>query len=326
MSEYMCNVTEPGKPSAPGNLSLERRAAMLLGGESVPSAVIQALLNNQTMKPIINGHSDVVVLHHFTPLDGGLELSVLRRNLAGPMQFRCISMGLDAESAKLAENKLARCVLLDWKDGSHKLLPPQAITFVAELPAHDQQRFASPPLPADFSVMSISSEGKPEISVTWRKKWSEDPVYGPAWVEELKKSDEILTSPAAGMVVPAGAEGGGSDSQGEVPGVSYGDEWQPRDKDLAGVSHQCQSEIANVTLLITQEAAVYLTVDGPGPVRISSDKTIFKMPAADWFKPPKSTRLLANEGEKWLHVFELNSDEAAVTQRLFRNIFSFFVI
>ena len=126
------------------------------------------------------------------------------------------------------------------------------------------------------------------------------------------------------MAMPAGAEGGGSDSQAEGPGVSYGDGWQPRDKDLAGVSHQCESEIPNVTLLITQEGAVYLTVDGPGPFTIPSDKTLFRMPAADWFKPPKSTRLLAKEEEKWLHVF--NSDGAAVTQRLLSNISSVFVI
>ena len=181
MSEYLCNVTEPGRPTAPPNLSLEKRAAMLFGGESVPSAVIQALLHNQTLKPIINGHNDVVVLHHFTPLDGGLELSVLRRNLAGPMQFRCCSIGLDAESAKLAQNKLVRCVLLDWKENTNKLLAPQAITFVAELPSHDQQRFSTPPLPSGFSIMSINPEtNKPEFTLTMRKKWSEDPVYGPA--------------------------------------------------------------------------------------------------------------------------------------------------
>ena len=127
----------------------------------------------QPLKPIINGHNDVVVLHHFTPLDGGLELSVLRRNLAGPMQFRCCSIGLDAESAKLAQNKLVRCVLLDWKENTNKLLAPQAITFVAELPAHDQQRFSTPPLPSGFSIMSINPEtNKPEFTLTMRKKWS----------------------------------------------------------------------------------------------------------------------------------------------------------
>ena len=101
-------------------------------------------------------HNDVVVLHHFAPLDGGLELSVLRRKLAGPIQFRCISIGLDAERAKLAQHKLARYVLLDWKENANKLLGPQAITFVAELPAHDQQRFSTPPLPSDFSIMTIN--------------------------------------------------------------------------------------------------------------------------------------------------------------------------
>ena len=43
------------------------------------------------------------------------------------------------------------------------------------------------------------------------------------------------------------------------------------------------------------------------------DKPIFKMGACDWFKPPKSTRLLASDSEKYLYLFECHSDMVKAT-------------
>lgn len=320
VSEYPCSVTEPGKPSTPGNLSLERRAALLLGGESVPGTIIKALINNQSGKPILSSHADMVVLHNYTPLDGGFELSVIRQNLIGPVQFRCCSFGLDAESSILAQKKVARSVLLDWKDNTNKLVPPQAITFKADLPAQDAQRFQAPPLPSDFSILTINSETQlPEISTTLRKKWADDPVYGPSWLAEIRKADEILTSPAARDRViaagqqEAGREGGQSTEEAQV----MPDDWTVKEKSglsAFGSVHECNAEIPNVTINIAQQGEsvqVFLTV--ARAMTVPANELLFKMASADWFKPPKSTRLLASDTEKHLHVFELHTDEAPVT-------------
>lgn len=122
MAEYPCNATEPGRPTTPANLGLEKRAALLLGGESVPTAIIKSLLINHSGKPILNSHGDMLVCHHYTPLDGGLELFLLKQNLVGPVQYRCCSFGLDAEGAQMALSKVARNLLLDWKNNANKLL------------------------------------------------------------------------------------------------------------------------------------------------------------------------------------------------------------
>lgn len=314
MAEYPCNATEPGRPTTPANLGLEKRAALLLGGESVPTAIIKSLLINHSGKPILNSHGDMLVCHHYTPLDGGLELFLLKQNLVGPVQYRCCSFGLDAEGAQMALSKVARNLLLDWKNNANKLLPAGGLVFNPDLSSQDAQRFAAPPVPADFSMISLNRETQlPEISVNVRKKWADDPVYAPEWIQELSKADEILTSPAARAIIPGegGAGEGGAQGQGipeELP-----DEWKVKEKSVNAL-HECQSEISNVTIHVAEhEGSVQVFLTAARAMTIPADEVLFKLASGDWFKPPKSTRLLASDSENHLHVFEVHTDEAMVT-------------
>lgn len=321
ISEYPCSVTEPGRPTNPSNLNAERRAALLLGGESVPTVVLKSLLNNQSGKPILSSHADIVVCHNFTPLDAGLEHAVLRQNLIGPVQYRCCSVGLDAESAQWTNSKVARSLLLDWKASSFKLIPNGPMQFQPDLQTSDAQRFGAPPVPTDFTLFTLDPQTNlPQISISLRKKWAEDPVYGPAWIEELKKADEILTSPAGrDRLIQAGNQGagaeGGQSSEG-ADAAELPDGWDVQDKSglsALGSIHECASEIPNVNLHVAQqgdEVKVFMSVKRA--MTVPADQVLFKMAAADWFKPPKSTRLLASDSELWLHVFELHTDEAPV--------------
>ena len=197
------------------------------------------------------------MLHGFSLNFSGFSL-VLYYFLWNFFEFLWMFSGFSMDFLKLAENKVARCVLLDWKENANKLLAPMN-----------------------------PETNKPEITVTMRRKWFEDPVYGPSWIEELKKADAILTSPAARMALPGDAEGGGtygSESQ-EAEAVSLPDEWQVRDKSgLAGLGHvhECASDIPKVTINVVEheeKVQVFLTADGP--MTIPADVVLFKMPAAD---------------------------------------------
>ena len=99
-SDYVLTAAQPGAPSSPGNLSLEKQAAHLLAGESVPMALFQALLHtsDSSPKPILTKRSDAVAVFNFCPHDGGLELGCLKANNKGPSSWQVCSLGLDLGS------------------------------------------------------------------------------------------------------------------------------------------------------------------------------------------------------------------------------------
>ena len=108
---------------------------------------------------------------------------------------------------------------------------------------------------------------------------------------------------------PAGEEG-----QGQK--IELTDSWLVMKKDgLTNIQHTCSSEIPDVCLhLVHHETDGYqLFVEATKSMTLPKDKALFRTGPADWFKPPKSTRLLANETEKFLYVFECRSDLQLVT-------------
>ena len=72
--------------------------------------------------------------------------------------------------------------------------------------------------PPELKLMSCNAEGKASLSANIRCRWSSDPVYGPEWVAELRKCDELCTgerqdaaavASVATTVAPiAGSDGG----------------------------------------------------------------------------------------------------------------------
>ncbi|CAJ1456696.1 unnamed protein product, partial [Effrenium voratum] len=276
-SDYVLTAAQPGAPSSPGNLSLEKRAAHLLAGESVPMALFQALLHtsDSSPKPILTKRSDAVAVFNFCP------------HVAG------------------------------WSWGG-------VLQTAAGLPDAEAKRFSDPPMP-ELTLMTVSTEGKAVVPSQIRKKWSSDPVYGPEWLAELRKCDELATgnveTTAAAMAAASSGSGSAATTvvtaeetgaAGELPA-----EWEAQPASLLDgrTTHTCATEIKGLNLVMglgdgeLDSLKVYLQAQESLTVK-AKEKALFKMGAADWYKPPKSTRLLASDNEKHLYVFELNSDTA----------------
>ncbi|CAJ1379393.1 unnamed protein product [Effrenium voratum] len=300
-SDYVLTAAQPGAPSSPGNLSLEKRAAHLLAGESVPMALFQALLHtsDSSPKPILTKRSDAVAVFNFCPHDGGLELGCLKANNKGPSSWRVCSLGLDLLSAQACQGGVLQTA--------------------AGLPDAEAKRFSDPPMP-ELTLMTVSTEGKAVVPSQIRKKWSSDPVYGPEWLAELRKCDELATgnveTTAAAMAAASSGSGSAATTvvtaeetgaAGELPA-----EWEAQPASLLDgrTTHTCATEIKGLNLVMgLGDLKVYLQAQESLTVK-AKEKALFKMGAADWYKPPKSTRLLASDNEKHLYVFELNSDTA----------------
>ena len=130
----------------------------------------------------------------------------------------------------------------------------------------------------------------------------------------MKKCDELLTSTealrAGGSSEPAAAVAAAAD--GVAGGGSLPDDWVPKPKEsLKNITHTCTSDIENLSLHIVQSEGdenptIYLEANED--MTVPTNKPVFKVGASDWFKPPKSTRLLANEAERSLYLFEVRSD------------------
>ena len=80
---------------------------------------------------------------------------------------------------------------------------------------------------------------------------------------------------------------------------------------MKNITHTCTSDIENLSLHIVQSEGdenptIYLEANED--MTVPTNKPVFKVGASDWFKPPKSTRLLANEAERSLYLFEVRSD------------------
>ena len=314
-SDYALQTTpQPGAPTTAANLSLEKRAMNLLAGEDVPAVLFDSLLHTSdgAPKPLLTKRSDVVTLLNWTPYEGGPETACLRANLQGPSAWKCCSLTLDTESGKMCEARLARSLLLDWKTGNHQLMPKPQLVFEAELPQHEVEKFRGTEI-SGLTIMKMNG-ALPEIPAEVRRKWSSDPVYATEWIAELKKCDELLTSPealrAGGSSEPVAAVAAAADDV--AGGGSLPDDWVPKPKEsLRNITHACTSDIENLSLHIVQSEGdgnptIYLEANED--MTVPTNKPVFKVGASDWFKPPKSTRLLANEAERSLYLFEVRSD------------------
>ena len=252
---------------------------------------------------------------NFTPYEAGLELACVRSHLKGPCSWKSCSLSLDVEAAKVCESRVARQLILDWKTAAFQLMPTLQFVFKAELPEHEAQRFHDPGFP-DLTLMKFDSDGCAVIPSDVRKKWSNDPCYGPEWIEALKSCDESATAP--GSLEPPAEEStkGPAGEEGQGQKIELTDSWLVMKKDgLTNIQHTCSSEIPDVCLhLVHHETDGYqLFVEATKSMTLPKDKALFRTGPADWFKPPKSTRLLANETEKFLYVFECRSDLQLVT-------------
>eukprot|EP00435_Cladocopium_sp_Y103_P060440 s1331_g22.t1 len=275
-SEWVVPSIQPGSATSPSTMSLEKRAIHLLAGESVPQVLLDSLLltSDGTPKPILSKRSDAVIVLNFTPYEAGLELACMRANLKGPCTWKSCSLSLDVAAAKVCESRVARQLILDWKTAAFQLMPAPQFVFKAELPEHEAQRFHDPGTP-ELALMKFDSDGRALIPSDVRRKWANDPCYGPEWLEALKK--------------------------GQQAQVELSDSWSAKKKeDLANIQHTCSSEIPDVCLhLVHHETDGYqLFVEAAKAMTLPKDKVLFRTGPADWFKPPKSTRLLANESEK----------------------------
>ena len=312
-SEYVITTPQPGIASSPQNMSIEKRAAHLLSGEHVPMRLLESILHTSDATPkwIPAKRSDTVQVLNFTPHDGGLELGCLKANMRGPAMWRACSIGMDALSSQVVGSRVGRAMLLDWKDGNFKLQPEPSLKFQARLPESD--RYPAPEQPV-FTIMGINEEGRPTISNEWRRKWSSDPVYGPEWCTELKKADEIATGTQ--LMAPSQNTAGDASQNAAGEEGNFPAEWEPQTLPLEA-AHVCASDIQNLSIVIVgsgDDLKVYIKADEALVVKPSA-QGLFRMGPAEWFKPPKSTRLLATGPgtEKCLHIFECNSDTALAT-------------
>ena len=325
-ADYAVHSTQPGGPSSPANLSLEKRALQLLSGEDVAMCLMESLLHSadSTPKPILSKRSDVVVVLHWSPYEGGLETAVCRANLRGPMAWKSCSLSMNAEHAKLCEARMAKHLLLDWKSNNFQLMVKPQLLFQADLPEQEAAKYEADPLQG-LQMLQFEG-GRPQIPSSVRRKWSSDVVYSADWMQELKKCDELLTSPEAASLTGGSAVSAAEPGEGQ--GSDLPEQWQVKGKEaLPTIAHTCTCDIANLCLHVVQSeteenAMIYL--EAKEGMTVPSNKALFKMGQCEWFKPPKSTRLLNNESERCLHIFEVRSDLVPATYH--KPLFNLFCI
>lgn len=97
----------------------------------------------------------------------------------------------------------------------------------------------------------------------------------------------------------------------EAP-VQFEGEWSIIEREAIpeGTVHEFATDVdGNLKFLLwikDDQTKLYLT--STSDVAVPLDKPIFWHARTDWFRPPKSTRLLANSDETKIHVFDVAND------------------
>ena len=296
-SDYFCPVTEPGSATTTSNMSLERRVAQTLGGESVPHALFEALLHNgnNPPQPLLSGPMDSVCVFHQTPLDGCVETVCLKTSLQMKGSMRCYSASKQAEGCISALNVMQRKVLLDWKNSSFQVMPAPSRKFVPELPVDQCLRFSGPDHPT-LEVLKLEN-GQAVIPDEVKKRWHNHVVYGAEWLQELRKLEDLLKQSPEETPAPALA----------VPDVQVA----PAESVSADETHEMATNITNLKLVWakTGDKVELFAKATSGPAEVPADAEIVGHGGGDWIRPPQSTRLLTSDTEPFLHTFLLATDD-----------------
>ena len=322
--QFFVQVSEPGQAQSPGMMSLEKRAQQLLGGEDVPLKLLQSATHGceNNPKSFIQSPADRVHVCHLTPLEGCLEKVVLRLNLTAVGTWRVFAGCTDILATSTCQVRIGRLLLDDWRTSGWKYMPEPQLKFLSDLPEQEAKRHVDPPAPENLQVIKLT-DGQPTVSQDFRKKWLHDVAYGPEWSAEMKKFDELLAAhligtPAATDTVDTaatGEEAGATDAAatGELPPA-----WMPMKVEKITEGHTGeQVRFAShldafefLALLPQQPAEATLYLLAKETSRVPVKEALLHHGAADWIKPPKSTRLLSNPEEKHVHTFELRDDLA----------------
>ena len=302
-ADFFIAVSEPGQSSTMANLSLEKRAAQLLGGEDVPKKLLESLVieGHPSAKPLLRSGDSVMVLHT-TPYDACLERVCLKK------RWPVCSPSLHSpDSAQVCQMRLAKQLLLDWKSGDFTYMPAPQLLFSGALPQEEEDKVQGPDIPVLELLHLDHDSNNITIPTDVRKKWASDPVYSHDWVNELKKIDTWIAA------VSTSATTTEPPSEEAAPVLVTADAWQPKSREtLQGTIHSFAGHIANSEYILHETGGateLYIHAKGDA-IRISNQKPLFETGNADWIRPPASTRLLANPGETMLHTFVLQDDSA----------------
>ena len=243
---------------------------------------------------------------HQTPYDGCLEEAALKLGKSIKPRVGVFSATPVVDDVTSCQGKLAKMLLMDWKNNTFGMVPESSRRFSAQLLSETASRIADSAPP---ELTSLVWEGAAcKIPEVFKKKWSTHVVYAREWLEELDKAEKILMSAAA------------APEAGEPVRPAQSQEATCIFQDLQalrasnGALVELVSDFPNVKFLYDPESkSLYAFAEGAAGT-IPAGKQVFCHSAGDWVRPPQSTRLLAKADteELCLHVFILENDETAV--------------
>ncbi|CAE7219718.1 NHX3 [Symbiodinium sp. CCMP2592] len=300
--QYYLPQSEPGRAAAVGSLSVERRAAQLLGGLSVAETLLRSVLFSgaSTPKPLFD--DDSIVIFHQTPYDGCLEEAALKLRKILKPRVAVFSATPVVDDIASCQGKIAKILLMDWKAATFTMVPESSRRFSSQLPTDTATRVQGSAPPELTSLVWEGTGCKiPEVF-----KWATHVVYASEWVKELDKAERSLL--AANLEAAAGADPVAAPQQRTTDFVDVA----TLQSNAALV--ELASDFANVKFLHDPDSKSLYAFAKGGAGTIPCDKPVFSHAQGDWVRPPQSTRLLAKADteELCLHVFALESDTSQV--------------
>ena len=133
---------------------------------------------------------DCIVVFHQTPFDGCLEEAALRLSKHLKPRIAVFSASPQCDDVAGCQGKLAKMLLLDWKNGSFQLMPAASRKFQPGLPSDIASRLEDTSQP---TLTVLKWEGSSAyIPEELKRKWHNHIVYGKEWLTELEKSEAVL--------------------------------------------------------------------------------------------------------------------------------------
>ena len=252
------------------NLSVEKRAAQLLGGEDVCNTIFESLLLSgsgtgpRARKMLLNKATDLVIVSHWTPMDGCLEKALLAKSVAGGLcSFAVCSCGVNTEHAMMAMKRIKTDLMEDWMTGTYRLMPRPQFAYDPTLPAAEASKYEPTPAPENLvmiSLQTVDGQVRPTLADEVRARWQGDAVHGPEWVNQISQFDQTLAThnlAAAGQATRPSC----SDAIDSADVPSFDGPWLVKDREEAlghgAVATEMSTSITHlllITLLITDEA------------------------------------------------------------------------
>ncbi len=306
-SQFYIPMSTPGSAMMAHDVSMEKRAAQLLGGMDVVRVLMESLLMGKSHQALFT-QKDILLVSHWTPFDACVELNIARESRKPKsVPMHCISFTENSSDALACKARLLSILLKDWKEGTKQYIVESTVTFDDTPSEQDRKLIAAVKEAPKMKLCTWQGEVA-TLPQTIRKKWDGHHLFGEDWRRALESFDRALEPLRKGGT----ADTTPPTSVPQPPVHLLEGDWDIAPEEDIKSKHTIVKEVTtefnNIIYLLTADNNLFAVARG-GDGTIASEKACINHGPGDWVKPPHAEKLLTKDTEDKVQTFTIASDE-----------------